>query len=337
MGGVKYRDLLATLCAGENLPAAEMRAAMGGILGGEWTDAQTAAFITAMKIKGETPAELAAAAAVMRKYAVEVQAPPGAIDMCGTGGDGGGIFNVSTTAVFVAAAAGAVVAKHGNRAVSGASGSYDLLAALGMPQVMPPQKIADTLAQTGVGFMFAPNHHPAMKFAAPARRDLSIRTMFNLLGPMTNPAGVSRQVVGVFSPDILAQYAETLAALGAKRAMVVHGGGLDEVAIHSETDYAEFADGAVVRGTIAPEDAGLQRGSLSSIRAASVEDSKTIMLAVLDGKSGAARDITIINAAAGLIVADIAKDFAEGAQKAAQAISTGAARQKLDEFISACN
>ncbi len=319
------------------MPAEEMRAAMAALLAGEWTDAQTAAFITAMKIKGETPAELAAAAATMRDYAVAVKAPPDAIDMCGTGGDGGGTFNVSTTAVFVAAAAGAVVAKHGNRAVSGASGSYDLLVALGMPPAgMPPQKTADILARTGIGFMFAPNHHPAMKYAAPARKELAVRTMFNLLGPMTNPAGVSRQVVGIFTPDFLAPYAETLATLGAKRAMVVHGNGLDEITIDGESDYAEFVDGAVVRGTVAPEDAGLRRAGLSDIRAATVADSKKITLAVLDGEKGAARDIVILNAAAGLIVADIAKDFPEGAAKAAQAIDNGGAKKKMQAFIAAC-
>ena len=335
---MEYRQLLESICGGRDLPAAEMRDAMSSLLSGKWTDAQTAAFITAMKIKGETPAELAAAAATMRDYAVAVDAPPEAIDMCGTGGDGAGIFNVSTTAVFVAAAAGAIVAKHGNRAVSGASGSYDLLVELGMPAAgLPQNKISETIKQTGIGFMFAPNHHPAMKYAAPARKALAVRTMFNLLGPMTNPAGVRRQVVGIFTPDLLAPYAETLATLGAKRAMVIHGNGLDEITINGESDYAEFVDGAVVRGTIAPEDAGLQRRDLSPLRAANVADSKKITLEVLEGKKGAARDITILNAAAALIIADIAKDFPEGASKAAEAIDNGKAKNKLQTFISACN
>ena len=330
-----YRDILAALCGGNDLNADDMRAAMAGILGGEWTAAQTGAFLAAMKIKGETPAELAAAAQTMREHAVAVNAPPDAIDMCGTGGDGARVFNVSTAATFVAAAAGAVVAKHGNRAVSGSSGSSDVLAALGVPLDMTPEKVGETISQTGVGFIFAPNHHPAMKHAAGVRRELGVRTMFNLLGPMTNPAGVARQVVGVFAPELVAPYAETLAALGAKRAMVVHGAGLDEITIAGETDYAEVEDGAVVRGTVAPEDAGLRRAQLSEIAAASVDESKKIVLAVLDGDKGAARDITILNAAAGLMVAGVASDFADGAKRAAEAIDNGSAKKKLNDFIAA--
>ncbi len=328
--------MLRGLCGGGDLPAGEMRGAMTSLLGGEWSAAQTAAFLTAMKIKGETPGELAAAAKVMREHALAVAAPADAIDMCGTGGDGGGTFNISTTAVFVAAAAGARVAKHGNRAVSGKCGSSDLLAAFGMPLDLTAEKTAEVLAQTGVGFLFAPNHHPAMKHAAAPRREMGVRTMFNLLGPMTNPAGVRRQVVGVFSPELLAPYAETLAVLGAQRAIVVHGGGLDEFTIAGESDYAEVVDGAVVRGTVSPEDAGLRRAELSSIRAGTAEEAKTIAAGVLEGKPGAARDIVLLNAAAGLIVAGVAEDFAEGAKRAAEAVDCGGARKKLDEFVAAC-
>ena len=308
---------------------------MNAILGGEWTAAQSAAFLTAMKIKGETPKELAAAAGVMRNKVAAVSTPAdkNAVDVCGTGGDGIGTFNISTAAAFVAAGAGVTVAKHGNRAVSSVSGSSDILLALGMPLDLSPTTVADSINTVGIGFMFAPNHHPAMKYVAGVRRELGIRTMFNLLGPLANPAGVKRQLVGVFSPQLLLPYAETLAALGGIRAMVVHGGGLDEITIAGDSEIAELKDGAVIRRTIRPEDAGLARADLNELLVSSAEESKTILLAVLAGKKGSTRDIVLLNAAAALIIADLAEDFPEAVAKAAEAIDKGAAEKKLNDFL----
>ena len=304
---------------------------MRGILEGAWTPAQTAGFLIALKIKGETVGELAAAARLMREMAVPVPLnDDSAVDTCGTGGDGAGLFNVSTAAAFVAAGAGARIAKHGNRALSGVSGSADALSELGVPLDLPPPRIAAMIREIGVGFMFAPNHHPAVRHAAPVRKELGVRTMFNLLGPMTNPAGVRRQVAGVFDAALLAPFAETLAAGGALRAMTVYGGGLDEISIAGETDIAELKDGAIVRRTIAPQDFGLPSASLDSLRVSSAAESADVIRGVLDGKKGAARDIVLLNAAAALIVADIAEDFADGVARAAEAVDSGAARKKLD-------
>lgn len=327
---MSYSSLLSQALARRELSPEEMTAAFNGILRGEWTPAQIAGFLIAMKVKGETPNELAAAAKTMRDMA---QAVPlnddSAIDTCGTGGDGGGIFNVSTAAAIVAAAAGAKVAKHGNRAMSGASGSADVLAELGVPLDLSPAEIAERIQRDNFGFMFAPNHHPAVRFAVPVRKELGVRTMFNLLGPMASPAGVRRQVVGVFDSQLLVPYLETLAAAGALRAMTVHGGGLDEITIAGETDIAELKEGALTRRTITPEDAGLQFAELDSLRVSSAAESAALIRRVLDGEKGAARDMTILNTAAALIVADIAEDFADGAAQAAKAIDSGAAKDKL--------
>ncbi|MBE8158058.1 MAG: anthranilate phosphoribosyltransferase [Betaproteobacteria bacterium] len=326
-----YRELLTHLLARRDLAAAQMAAAMRGILEGAWTPAQTAGFLVALKIKGETPAEIAAAAAVMRAMAVPVPLDDdSAVDTCGTGGDGAGLFNISTAAAFVAAGAGARVAKHGNRALSGVSGSADVLSELGVTLNLTPQKIAAMIRDTGIGFMFAPNHHPAVRHAAPVRKELGVRTVFNLLGPMCNPAGVRRQVVGVYDLALLAPYAETLGAAGALRALVVYGGGLDEITIAGETDIAELKDGAVLRRTLSPEDAGLAAAPLDSLRVSSAAESAALIRRVLAGETGAARDIVLLNAAAALIVAEIADDFADGVRRAAAAIDSGAAQKKLE-------
>ena len=326
--------------ARRDLQPEAMRAAMRGILEGVWTPAQTAGFLIAAKVKGETPEELAAAAAAMRDMATAVQLPDDikAVDTCGTGGDGAGLFNVSTAAAFVAAAAGAKVAKHGNRALSGATGSADVLAELGVPLDLPPEKIAAMIQQTGFGFMFAPAHHPAMRHAAAPRKELGVRTMFNLLGPMLNPAGARRQVVGVYSPDLLVPYAETLAAAGSLRAMVVHGGGLDEITIVGDTDIAEVNDGAVRRWTLSPADAGLEAApaeSLGALRAESAAESAKIIRDVLDGGKGPARDIVLLNAAAALMVSELADNIADGVAQAAAAVDKGRAVDKLREVLQA--
>ena len=338
-----FSDLLMLLCEGRDLAPPQMCAMMSGILRGEWTPAQIAAALVALKIKGETPSEIAAAAGVMREMATKINISDArAVDTCGTGGDGARTFNISTTAAFVAAAAGVTVAKHGNRAMSGCSGSSDVLEALGMPLTMSPDKVASTIETVGIGFLFAPNHHAAVRHAVPVRRELGVRTVFNLLGPLSNPAGVRRQVIGVYSESLLIPYAEVLSQLGAQHALVVHGRGedgasLDEISISGETDIAELKDGGITRLTIAPEDFGLATVPLSSLTIATAEQAKERLLAVLDGESGAARDVVLLNAAAALIVGGAAKSFPDGIEKAATAIDSGAAKQKLDAFITHAN
>ncbi len=338
MAMIDYKTLLTSLIDGETLSPEAMQAMMHGILSGEWTPAQTAGALIALKVKGEKPSEIAAAAEVMRQFATAVTVDSDeVIDTCGTGGDGSGTFNISTTTAFVVAACGVPVAKHGNRAMSGASGSSDVLEKLGMPLTLSAERVAQLIKSVGIGFMFAPNHHAAMKHAVPVRRELGVRTLFNLLGPLTNPAGAKRQVIGVFAQDLLLPYAETLATLGAKHAMVVHGDGLDEVAISAPTNIAELKEGTIVRYTIAPEDVGLQRAEISAIQVTSIEESQQMLLSVLEGATGAARDIVLLNAAAGLMVADKVADFSAGVAMAAQAIDDGRARNKLQEFIRASN
>ncbi|MGI9297927.1 MAG: anthranilate phosphoribosyltransferase, partial [Gammaproteobacteria bacterium] len=327
------KEILEHLLARRELSGGRMEAAMRGILEGAWTPAQTAGFLVALKIKGETVGELAAAARLMREMAVPVPlGDDSAVDTCGTGGDGAGLFNVSTAAAFVAAGAGARVAKHGNRALSGVSGSADVLSELGVPLDLPPSRIAEMIRDVGVGFMFAPNHHPAVRHAAPVRKELGVRTMFNLLGPMTNPAGVRRQVVGVYDSALLTPFAEALAAAGAIRAMTVHSGGLDEIGVCGDTDIAELHNGAIVRRTISPRDFGMSHASSASdsLRVSSAAESANLIRKVLGGEKGAARDMVLLNAAAALIVSDIAEDFADGVEKAAAAVDSGAARRKLD-------
>ena len=338
---MEYKTLLTQLTDGKPLAAAEMQEMMRGILSGEWTPAQTAGALVALKIKGETPDEIVAAASVMRELAaaVAVQDTDNLVDTCGTGGDNSHTFNISTTAMFVAAACGVRIAKHGNRAMSGSSGSSDVLEALGMPLTLSPPQVAATIESVGIGFMFAPVHHAAMKYAAPVRRELGVRTLFNLLGPLSNPAGAKRQLIGVFAADLLLPYAESLAALGAKQALVAHGqDGLDEISISAATDIAELQNGAIVRSTLEPESLGLKRAPLSDIQVNSVDESKTLLQAVLNNSAGApraARDIVLLNTAAILKVAGAAADWADGINQAAQAIDSGKAQEKLQEFINA--
>ena len=331
-----YQLLLTLLCEGKDLSERQVTDMMRCILGGEWTAAQISGVLVALKMKGEKAHEIAAAAKVMREMAMSVSVSgDDIVDTCGTGGDGAKTFNISTTAAFVVAACGVRVAKHGNRAVSGASGSFDVLEALGMPANLSADAVAGLINDVGIGFMFAPNHHAAVRHAMPVRKELGVRTLFNLLGPLTNPAGATRQVIGVFSHDLLLPYAEALAALGAVRALIVHGGGLDEVSINGETDIAELKDGAVICHSITPERAGLVRGDAAAIQINTVDEAKVMMLSVLEGDSGPARDVVLLNAAAALMVADKAADFADGVVLAAAAIDDGLAKRKLDDFIQA--
>lgn len=335
---MEFAVILEELAAGRALSGRAVAAALRGILDGAWTPAQTAGFLVALKIKGETPGEIAAAARVMREKcaAVPCQTAAEAVDTAGTGGDGARAFNVSTAAAFIAAAAGARVAKHGNRAVSGVSGSSDVLGALGLDLSLPPSAAGALLDEVGVCFLFAPVYHSAMKRAAPVRKELGVRTLFNLLGPLANPAGARRQLTGVFAPDLLVPYAQTLAELGTERALVAHGGGLDEISIAGETDLAEVnAAGMVTRWTVAPEDVGLQRAPLSAIRAETPEAAKAMFLAAVGGEAGAPRDVAVLNAAGALLVAGVADDLGEGVRRAGEAVDSGAAGKKLREFLGA--
>ena len=335
---MEFPRILDELAAGRDLAPDAVAAAMRGILNGEWSHAQTAGFLVALKIKGETPAEIAAAARAMREKSspVQVRSAATAVDTAGTGGDGARAFNVSTAAAFIAAAAGARVAKHGNRAVSGVCGSSDILAALGLDLTLPPAAAASLLDEVGVCFLFAPAYHPAVRHAAPVRKELGVRTLFNLLGPLANPVGAKRQIAGVFSPDLVAPYAQTLSDLGAARAMTFHGDGMDEIALSAETDIAEVGtDGAVFRTTFAPEDAGIKRAPLEAIQVDDAESAKAMFLSAVKGEAGAPRDIAVLNAAAALVVADIATDFADGVKRAGEAADSGAAKKKLDEFLQA--
>ena len=316
----------------------EMLHIMRQIMRGELTPAQIAAFIVGLRVKKETIGEIAAAAQVMREFAtrVPVKDPGDVVDIVGTGGDAAHTFNVSTTAAFVAAAAGARVAKHGNRAVSSRSGSADVLEALGAKFDLTPEQIARCVEKTGVGFMFAPAHHPAMKFAAPVRRELGVRTIFNILGPLTNPAAAGNLLLGVFHPDLVGIQVRVLQRLGARHVMVVYGlDGLDEISISGPTLVGELAKGEIREYEIHPSQLGLELYDRRSIQVTTVEESKAMMLAVLENQPGPALNIVLINSGAAIYVAGHAKTLQSGIDRARKAIASGAARAKVDEFVAA--
>jgi len=323
---------LARVVAGQNLSGDEMGAVMRTIMTGSATDAQIGGFLMAMRMKGETAEELAAAAGVMREMASGVAvSDPNAIDTCGTGGDAAGILNVSTAAAFVAAAAGVKVAKHGNRSVSTKSGSADVLEAAGVRLDLSPEQVADCIETVGVGFMFAPGHHSAMKHAIGPRRELGTRTLFNLLGPLTNPAGVTRQVMGVFSDAWLLPVAEVLRLLGSKHVLVVHSDdGLDEISIAAPTNVAELHDGEIQRYQIAPEDFGIERSALADLKVSGAEESLKVIRAVFENQAGPARDIVQLNAGAAIYVGGTVGTLGEGVNKAGEAIASGAAGGRLN-------
>ena len=314
----------------------EMLSLMRQIMRGEISPPLIAAIVIGLRVKKETVGEIAAAAQVMREFATRVPVENAAhlVDTCGTGGDSAHTFNISTAAAFVAAAAGARVAKHGGRSVSSKSGSADVLEALGANIQLTPEQVAHCIDEVGVGFMFAPNHHGAMKYAAPVRKELGVRTIFNILGPLTNPAGAQNQVLGVFHPDLVGIQAHVLQRLGSRHAMVVHGlENLDEISISGPTLVAELKNDEVREYQIKPGDFGLAAHDISAIRVDSAEQSKTLLLDALDNKSGAARDIVALNAGAGIYVAGLAQTLAAGVNKAQEAIASGAAKRKLDEFV----
>ena len=314
----------------------EMISLMRQIMGGEVSPVMIAAIVTGLRVKKETIGEIAAAAQVMRELSTKVVVADTAhlVDTCGTGGDSAHTFNISTAAMFVAAAGGAQVAKHGGRSVSSQSGSADVLEALGVNINLVPADVARCIAEVGVGFMFAPNHHSAMKHAAPVRRELGIRTIFNILGPLTNPASAPQQVMGVFHPDLVGIQVRVLQRLGSKRAITVFGReGLDEFSISGPTIVGELKNGEVREYEVHPADFGLAVHNLASIRVGNVEESRAMLLEALAGKHAAARDIVALNAGASLYVAGRADSLEQGVEHALFLIASGAARQKLDSFV----
>jgi anthranilate phosphoribosyltransferase len=319
----------------QNLDQQQMSEVMTSIMTGGASAAQIGGFLVGLRMKGETVAEIAAAATVMRQLASRVELnDTHLVDTCGTGGDSSGVFNVSTASAFVTAAAGARVAKHGNRSVSSKSGSADVLEAAGVRLDISPQQVADCVHKVGVGFMFAPAHHSAMKHAIGPRREMGVRTLFNLLGPLTNPAGAPNQVLGVFGEEWLEPLAEVLQRLGSEHVLVVHSrDGMDEISNGAPTDVAELKQGLVRRFSIQPEDFGLQRSDSSALKAADATESLGIIRAVLEDHPGPARDIVCLNAGAAIYAAGVATSLAEGVTLANKAISSGAARNKLDALI----
>ena len=313
----------------------EMLQIMQQIMGGEFTAIQIAGFLSALRVKGETVTEIAAAAQVMRELSskVVIADTRHLIDTCGTGGAPNKAFNVSTASAFVAAGAGARIAKHGGRAASSKSGSADVLEALGVNIGLSPEQVARCVNEAGIGFMFAPNHHAAMKYAAPVRRELGVRTLFNLLGPMTNPAGARRQVMGVFHRDLVPLLAQTLQQLGSEHVMVVHSADeMDEISFSADTYVAELKGGAVQEYTLNPAQFGMPLHDIHSIRVENAQHSSEIMMAVFNGTAGPARDIVLLNAGAAIYVAGLAADLQEGIAKAAQSIDSGAALAKLQQL-----
>lgn len=321
-----------------NLSEAEMAECMKEIMEGRATDAQIGAFLTALRIKGETVEEITAAARIMREKATRINAPEGVIDTCGTGGDMSHTFNISTATAIVVAATGVPIAKHGNRSVSSRSGSADVLEALGVKIDLPPEKVEKCLFETGFGFLFAPLFHPAMKYAIGPRREIGVRTIFNILGPLTNPAGAKRQVLGVFADKLTEPLAKVLGNLGAEDVMVVHGeDGLDEITVSDGTRVSRFRNGKVDTFYLSPEDFGLKRSPVSSLVGGDKDENAKILLQILKGERGPKRDIVLINSAAALTVAGKTGDLREGVMIAADAIDSGRAMKKLEEVIKVTN
>ncbi|WP_263770249.1 anthranilate phosphoribosyltransferase [Propionivibrio soli] len=313
----------------------EMLDLMRQIMRGEISPLMTAAIITGLRVKKETVGEISAAAQVMREMSARIEVADNSnfVDIVGTGGDGSNTFNISTASMFVAAGAGAKVAKHGGRGVSSKSGSADVLETLGVNINLTPAQVGECLEATGIGFMFAPNHHAAMKNVAPVRREMGVRTIFNILGPLTNPAGAPNSLLGVFHADLVGILVRVMDRLGAKHVMVVHGkDGMDEVSLGASTLVGELKDGKISEYEIHPEDFGLRMASNRSLRVDSAQESKDVVLSVLDNVAGTARDIVVFNAGTALYVANRAESIGQGIEQAREAIASGAARAKLDEF-----
>lgn len=332
------KTALNRLAARQDLTGEEMREVMTFIMSGEATPSQIGAFLMGMRVKGETAGEIAAAVSILREKMVRVDAPEHAIDIVGTGGDGAETLNISTAACFVVAATGTPVAKHGNRAVSSRSGASDVLAALGIKLDLAPEAISRCINEAGIGFMFAPMHHPAMKHVGPARAEMGVRTLFNLLGPQSNPAGVRRYLLGVYDRRWVEPVAAALQANRAVAAWVVHGAdGLDELSTTGPSFVAQIKGGDLRSFEVTPEDAGLKRGRLEDLKGGDPAHNAAALRALLDGYHSPYRDVVLLNAAAALVVADRAEDLRTGVRLAAEAIDSGRAKATLDTLVSVSN
>ena len=324
------QQAISTVVSGQDLSAEDSAQVMEEIMTGEATPAQFGAFVTALRLKGETAEEIAGMARVMREKALHVQSKGDLVDTCGTGGDGSQTINVSTISAFVVTAAGLKVAKHGNRAITSACGSADVLEAAGVKIDLGPEGVERCIQEVGMGFMFAPTFHPAMRYAGPPRREIGIRTVFNILGPLTNPAGARSQVLGIADGSLGEKMALVLQRLGCQHALVVHGeDGLDEVSISAPTQIWELKNDSIFSYSVTPEDLGLSRASADAIRGGSAEENVTAMNRVLSGEKGAARDVVLLNATAALAAGDAVKNLRQGIMVASEAIDSGRAMEKL--------
>ncbi len=332
---MSFKEALQTLINRTDLTHEQMLSVMRQVMSGELTPVQIAGLLIGLRMKGETVDEISAAAEVMRELAIKVSIKDNVhlVDTCGTGGDGIQTFNVSTISAFVAAAAGAKVAKHGGRSVSSTCGSADVLEALGVNVNLTPDQVAKCVDEIGIGFMYAPNYHSAMKHAAPVRRELGVRTMFNLLGPLTNPAGAKRQVMGVFDRDLTGKLARVLQRLGSEHVLVVHGAdGMDEISFAGDTYVAELKNGQVKEYVVNPQQFGLPLHDVKNIQVQNAVESKAMVLAALNGEQGAARDIVLLNAGAAIYVAGMAESIQDGIKRASEVIDSGAAKSKLEQL-----
>ncbi len=337
---MNLQQVLTQIISHQEIPHDEMLALMRQIMQGEVSPVLIAAIITGLRVKKETIGEITAAAQVMREFATKVTINNDAnlVDTCGTGGDATHTFNVSTASAFVAAAAGARVAKHGGRSVSSKSGSADVLEAIGVNLNQTPQQVAQAIDEIGVGFMFAPNYHGAMKYAAPVRRELGVRTLFNILGPLTNPAGAKNQVLGVFSAELVSMLVQVLQRLGSEHVMIVNGqDGLDEITIAGTTNVAELKQGKIIEYTIKPEDFNLTSAPIETIQVLDSDQAQTMLLSVLENKPGPALDIVLLNAGAAIYVAGITQSLEQGVIEAKTVIASGVAMNKLQQLIEFSN
>jgi len=333
-----FKPLIAKVAAGASLSRAEAAAAFDEMLSGDVTPAQMGGFLMALRVRGETVDEITGAVSAMRAKMLRVAAPADAVDIVGTGGDGSGSYNVSTLASIITASVGVKVAKHGNRAASSKSGASDALGALGVKVGLPPEGVERCLAEAGIAFMMAPTHHAAMRHVGPVRSELGTRTIFNLLGPLSNPGGVKRQVIGVFSSAWLRPIAEVLRNLGSERVWVVHGGdGLDEITTTTSTEAVELKDGEIRAFTIEPEEAGLARAEPAALKGGDPAYNAEALKRVLAGERSAHRDIGVLNAAAALVIAGAAADLAAGARLAERALDSGAAANTLQRLVAVSN
>ncbi|MFC5385966.1 anthranilate phosphoribosyltransferase [Aquamicrobium segne] len=331
------KPFIASVSSGKPLNFEEAREAFDIIMSGDATPGQVGGFLMGLRVRGETVDEISGAVETMRAKMLPVSAPANAVDIVGTGGDGLHSYNISTASAFVMAASGVPVAKHGNRSLSSLTGTADVLTALGVNIELPPEAITRCIKQAGIGFMFAPSHHPAMKHVGPVRVELGIRTIFNLVGPLTNPARVHRQLVGVFAPEWVVPAAEALKALGSTHAWVVHGDGYDEITTTGETMVAELVDGKMRNFTLTPEMLGLGRYTIEDLRGGDAQTNARALRGVLSGEQGAYHDTVLMNAGAGLVVAGLVKELDEGVARARKTIASGRAIEVLEKLIEVSN